>query len=193
MLAKWDPGGRLNIKIPSYQHRDPHVKDKTVSPTVLSLTWESPYLGKTVFILRRGPGFGIVAELTLHWHFHSSHRSSATDYLSGCGNYIMFVIHTSIKQTFDAFASTFMKLLIIWIEELFASANANLYENCQRSEPDDGNTWVPCQRRHGCKHPAHKTTYVIYMEVGCVFEILQKFKCRNHIKCSKYFFLRLCC
>ena len=40
----------------SYPYRDSHVKDKTVSPTVLSLTWESPYLGKTVFILRRGPG-----------------------------------------------------------------------------------------------------------------------------------------
>ena len=50
-----DPGGRLNIKMSSYQYRDSHVKDKTVSPTVLSLTWESPYLGKTVFILRRGP------------------------------------------------------------------------------------------------------------------------------------------
>ena len=50
------PGGRLNIKKPSYQYRDSHVKDKTVSPTVLSITWESPYLGKTVFILRRGPG-----------------------------------------------------------------------------------------------------------------------------------------
>ena len=48
-------GGRLNIKMPSYQYRDSHVKDKTVSPTVLSLTWESPYLGKTVFILRQGP------------------------------------------------------------------------------------------------------------------------------------------
>ena len=65
--------------MPSNQYRDSHVKDKTVgvnigsgngllpdgtkpfpeqmlSPTVLSLTWESPYLGKTVFILRRGPG-----------------------------------------------------------------------------------------------------------------------------------------
>ena len=31
--------GRLNIKMPSYQFRDSHVKDKTVSPTVLSLTW----------------------------------------------------------------------------------------------------------------------------------------------------------
>ena len=51
-----EPGGHLNIKMPSYQYRDSHVKDKTVSPTVLSLTWESPYLGKTVFILRRGPG-----------------------------------------------------------------------------------------------------------------------------------------
>ena len=32
------------------------LKDKMVSPTVLSFTWESPYLGKTVLILRQGPG-----------------------------------------------------------------------------------------------------------------------------------------
>ena len=32
--------------------------------TVLSLTWESPYLGKTVFILRRGPGRNIVLNNT---------------------------------------------------------------------------------------------------------------------------------
>ena len=50
------PGGRFNIKMPSYQYRDSHVKDKTVSPTVLSLTWESPYMGKMVFILNRAPG-----------------------------------------------------------------------------------------------------------------------------------------
>ena len=50
------PRGRLNIKMPSYQYRDSHAKDKTISPTVLSLTWESPYLGKTVFILRWGSG-----------------------------------------------------------------------------------------------------------------------------------------
>ena len=41
-------GGHLDIKMLSYQYRDPHVKDKIV----LSLTWESPYLGKTVFILK---------------------------------------------------------------------------------------------------------------------------------------------
>ena len=36
-------GGGLNIKMPSYKYsRDP-------------LTWKSHYLGKTVFILRRGP------------------------------------------------------------------------------------------------------------------------------------------
>ena len=52
-----DSGGRLNIKMPSYQYRDSHVKDKTVSSTVLSLTWESPYPGKTVFILRGGPAW----------------------------------------------------------------------------------------------------------------------------------------
>ena len=46
----------LNIKMPAYQFRDPHVKDKMVSPPyVLSLTWEFPYLGKTSFILRWGP------------------------------------------------------------------------------------------------------------------------------------------
>ena len=49
-------GGCLNIKISSYQYRDSHVKDKTVSPTIFSLTWESLYLGKMVFILKRGPG-----------------------------------------------------------------------------------------------------------------------------------------
>ena len=49
------------MKMLSYQYRDPYVKDKTVSPTVLSLTWESPYLGKTVFTLRRGPGHDIAA------------------------------------------------------------------------------------------------------------------------------------
>ena len=43
--------GRLNIKMPSYQYRDSHVKDKTVSPTVLSLTWESPYLGSNSAML----------------------------------------------------------------------------------------------------------------------------------------------
>ena len=52
VLHKSPAGGRLNIEIPSYQYRDSHVKDKTVSLTVLSLTWESPYLGKMVFILR---------------------------------------------------------------------------------------------------------------------------------------------
>ena len=50
----WYPRGRLNIKMSSYQYsfRDPHIKDKTI----LSLTWESSYLGKSVFILKRGPG-----------------------------------------------------------------------------------------------------------------------------------------
>ena len=46
----WDrSGGRLNINMSSYQYRDPHA-------TVLYLTWDSPFLGKTIFILRRGPG-----------------------------------------------------------------------------------------------------------------------------------------
>ena len=35
--VKQESGGHLNIKMPSYQYRDSHVKDKTVLPTVLSL------------------------------------------------------------------------------------------------------------------------------------------------------------
>ena len=35
---------------------------------VLSLTWKSPYVDKTVFILRRGPGVSSSDELQwLHW------------------------------------------------------------------------------------------------------------------------------
>ena len=56
-------GGRLNIKMLSYQYRDSHVKDKTVSPTVLSLTWESPYLGKTCLYIETGPW-----PLSYLWH-----------------------------------------------------------------------------------------------------------------------------
>ena len=48
------PGGRLKIKMSSYQYRDSHVEYKTVSPTVLSLIWEFTYLGKMVFILKQG-------------------------------------------------------------------------------------------------------------------------------------------
>ena len=46
-MAADDLGGCLNIKMSSYQYKDPYVKDKTSLTTVLSLTWESPYLGMT--------------------------------------------------------------------------------------------------------------------------------------------------
>ena len=44
------PGDHLSIRMPSYQYKHLNVKDKTVSPSVLSLTWESPYLGKSLYI-----------------------------------------------------------------------------------------------------------------------------------------------
>ena len=62
-------GGRLNIKMPSYQYRYCHVKDNTVSPTVLCLTWKSPYLGKSVFILRKGPERLLIALLFNNMYF----------------------------------------------------------------------------------------------------------------------------
>ena len=46
-------GGCLNIKMSSYQYRDPYDKDKT---TIVFLTWKSSSLGKTIVILRWGPG-----------------------------------------------------------------------------------------------------------------------------------------
>ena len=58
ILVRWylytESGGHLNINMPSYQYRDYHVKDKTVSPTVLSLTWESPYPGKDGLYIETG-------------------------------------------------------------------------------------------------------------------------------------------
>ena len=50
------PGGWINIKMPSYQYGDSNVKDKTVSSTILSLTWESLYLEKMGLILSWDPG-----------------------------------------------------------------------------------------------------------------------------------------
>ena len=45
VMSYQSPEPHLNIKMSSYQYRDPHAKDKMV----LSLTWESPYLWKTVW------------------------------------------------------------------------------------------------------------------------------------------------
>ena len=69
-------GRRLNIKMSSYQFRDHHVEDKKSLATVLSLTWESQYLVKTVFTLRRGPGGhhnSTYSILFLTWHNRPIH------------------------------------------------------------------------------------------------------------------------
>ena len=56
-LAKERARGRVNIKMSSYQYRDPHVNDET-SHDRLNFNMGIPYLGKTVFILRRGTAWG---------------------------------------------------------------------------------------------------------------------------------------
>ena len=61
----------------SYQYKDSHVKDKTVSLTVLSLTCESPYLRKTVFILRWGPGPRFNIRMT-SYQYRKSHCGDKT-------------------------------------------------------------------------------------------------------------------
>ena len=50
MSLHQEPGGRLNKKDGLTRYGD------CVLTAVLSLTWKSPYVDKTVFILRRGPG-----------------------------------------------------------------------------------------------------------------------------------------
>ena len=64
--------GRLNIKMSSYPYTDSHVKHKTVSPTVVSSTGESPYLGKAVFILRRGPDSALMVQRHLQEQWQPS-------------------------------------------------------------------------------------------------------------------------
>ena len=49
-------GVHLNIKMLSYQYRDSHYKDKMASRLFYMFIMEIPILGKTFFILRRGPG-----------------------------------------------------------------------------------------------------------------------------------------
>ena len=52
-IGAWAPS---QYKDRLFRYGDPHVKDKTVGETVLSLTWESLYGLDDIFILRRPPG-----------------------------------------------------------------------------------------------------------------------------------------
>ena len=56
MHKQW-PAPRLNIKTVLSTYGDFHVKDKT---DVLSLTWESPYLVRPSFLLRRPPVYWFI-------------------------------------------------------------------------------------------------------------------------------------
>ena len=109
-----ESGGRLNIEMSSYQYRDPHVKDKTVASTVLSLTWESPYLGKTVFILRRGPDC-YMRSCSLAFAFSISHAIVATP--RSCTKPSPWLHNwVSIQQRF--YRKTICSLVPFWIWEM---------------------------------------------------------------------------
>ena len=54
-FAKY-PGARLNVKMSSYQYRNSHYKDKTLSRPSFYLYNGNPIPEKTVFLLRRDPG-----------------------------------------------------------------------------------------------------------------------------------------
>ena len=116
----YHPGGRLNIKMLSYQYRDSHVKDKTVSPTVLFLTWESPYLGKTVFILRRGPGAlcNIGHPSETHFKLKSREVSFAHNPARGCS--IVFAQSTSVipSCSLQNFKTVGQLKRMLWTSEL---------------------------------------------------------------------------
>ena len=56
-------GGRLSVKMSSYQYREPHVKDK-MAPRPSYLYNANHIPGKTVFILRRGAGDTYIRQWT---------------------------------------------------------------------------------------------------------------------------------
>ena len=59
--------------MPSYQHRDPHVKDKTVSRPSYIFNKESPKLLNTVFILGQGPDLpGTREEMCVYVWLHQA-------------------------------------------------------------------------------------------------------------------------
>ena len=66
-ILRQGPVGRLNKKDGLIRYGDSHVKDKTA---VLSLTWKSPYVDKTVFILRQDPGSGNALLSVVQNHIH---------------------------------------------------------------------------------------------------------------------------
>ena len=88
-------GPRLNIKtiFPRYGHS--YVKDKTVGETVLSLTWELPYLVRPSFLLRRPPGI-VLMYGKLAYQLGSHHgRDWLPDWSQGMGGsnwkFVMFI------------------------------------------------------------------------------------------------------
>ena len=107
-IFRQGPGGRLNIKMPSYQYRDSHVKDKTVSPTVLSLTWESPYLGKTVFIFRRALLLAHKTSFHIDWSCCCYFREDATrvDYVVTLNDEDLSIAEPSVAEYNMALGST---------------------------------------------------------------------------------------
>ena len=73
-------GDRLNITIPSYQYRDPYVKDKTVSPTILSLTRESPHMELLItFCCLPGQDLHNIYNLPVIWDSLNPRLTAAVD------------------------------------------------------------------------------------------------------------------
>ena len=74
-LAMQKTGGQSQYKdvfLPVYGY---HVKEKDGLATVLSLTWESPYLGKTVLILKRIPvRLQLLYWYSFHWMIRFQYR-----------------------------------------------------------------------------------------------------------------------
>ena len=81
------PGDCLNIKIPSYQYRDPHVKHKMVWQPSYLYHVNPPYLGKMVFILRWGPGFKLLVVNKKEAHRQDFGRDINSWKLSGLGGW----------------------------------------------------------------------------------------------------------
>ena len=109
--------GCLNIKRSSHQY----------SPmTILSLTWESPYLGKTVFVLRQGPGYPISGDNALcryvcqgtHVYMHwLSHYISFMIIIRSKSSYRFVILSATLHYVLDYFA-----IILEFLMKIFQSS-----------------------------------------------------------------------
>ena len=131
ICAAIQPVGHLNMKMLSYQYRDPHVKYKTVLRPSLFLTCESPYLERQS--LYRDWAQMYVCSLSMMWFVACGINFQYFNHCEYNKNYIMefsgnmpFPLHgtVSMNQIINIFTSYFTKICHVFICDCFSKLNS---------------------------------------------------------------------